>query len=118
VITAFLVASALSGATPPADRWFGEDKLRHFFSSFVITSVAASGARATGLTERQSLAVGIGVGGGLGIWKEVRDMRRPGETASIRDLVWDAAGVAAAAVVVRQGGDPHGTGEPQLQPNP
>jgi uncharacterized protein YfiM (DUF2279 family) len=117
MIAELLVASILA-TDPPRDRWFGEDKLRHFFASFVITSVAASGARFAGLGERESLAAGVGFGAGLGIWKEIRDAGKPGETASFRDLVWDAAGVAAAALVVRQGGDSAGGAALEQQPNP
>lgn len=91
---------SLSPGAPPADRWFAEDKFKHFFASFVVTSLSASGARAAGLTAEQSLAVGVGVGAGAGVWKEIRDHRRPGETASFRDMVWDAAGVGAAGVVI------------------
>jgi uncharacterized protein YfiM (DUF2279 family) len=93
---------SLGGGREPADRWLAEDKWKHFFTSFVATTLAASGARAAGLDARGSLVAGVGVGVGVGVWKEVRDHRLPGGRASVRDLAWDAAGVGAAAVVVSQ----------------
>jgi uncharacterized protein YfiM (DUF2279 family) len=92
---------SLSGAEP-VDRWVAEDKFKHFFTSFAVTSLAAAGARATGLDASQSLAAGVAVGAGAGIWKEIRDHRIPGHSASVRDLVWDFAGVGAAAAVISQ----------------
>ncbi len=46
--------------------------------------------------------MGAGVGTGVGVWKELRDMRSPGETPSLRDLTWDVAGVGAAAAMAAQ----------------
>jgi uncharacterized protein YfiM (DUF2279 family) len=89
----------VQGKTPPPDRWIGEDKWKHFFTSFVATSLSATAARAAGLKPEQSAYVGAGVGGGFGVWKELRDRRTPGQTASFRDLVWDAAGIGAGTVV-------------------
>lgn len=85
----------------PADRWFGEDKFKHFFASFVVTSLGASAARATGLEAEESAWVGAGVGLGAGVWKEWLD-RRTGATASLRDLAWDLGGVGAASAVMLQ----------------
>lgn len=84
------------------DRLFGEDKLRHFLTSFVVTSLSASGARVAGLDHDTSLMVGAGVGTSVGIAKELHDVRREGETASFLDLLWDVAGVGAATIVVAQ----------------
>jgi len=91
------------GAPPkPVDRWFAEDKLKHFAVSFVLTSLAGSAARAAGLEHGASVAVGAGVGISLGVLKEARDLRDPNATASLRDLAWDAAGVGAASAVLAQ----------------
>ena len=90
-------------APPPArDRWFAEDKLKHFVASFIVTSLAGSGARAAGLEHGASLAVGAGVGMAVGVLKEARDLSDPRATASLRDLAWDAAGVGAAVAVLAQ----------------
>lgn len=102
----FLACMALGrapGLAPkPADRWFAEDKLKHFAASFVLTSLAGGAARAAGLEHGASVAVGAGVGMGLGVLKEARDLRDPNATASLRDLAWDAAGVGAATAVLAQ----------------
>ncbi|HEU0014695.1 MAG TPA: hypothetical protein VFQ45_13500 [Longimicrobium sp.] len=87
---------------PQPDRLFGEDKLKHFFVSFMATSLAASGARAAGLDHDASLYVGAGAGAALGIRKELMDRRTPGATASFFDLAWDAAGIASATVLLAQ----------------
>lgn len=93
---------SLTGGAAPDDRWLAEDKFKHFFNSYVVTVLGAAGARAAGLDARQSLAVGAGVGAAAGVWKEIRDARTPGGSASVRDLVWDFAGVAAAVAVGAQ----------------
>jgi putative lipoprotein len=92
----------LSGGGPgrqPADRFFGEDKLKHFFTSFVVTSLAASGARAAGMDAEPAMWVGAGTGAAVGVLKEVSDLNREGRTASLYDIVWDLGGVGAAAAV-------------------
>jgi len=87
----------------PADRFFAEDKLKHFAVSFVFTSLASSGARAAGLGRAPALATGAAAGMGLGIAKELRDRRSPESgTASLYDLAWDAIGVGTATVLVAQ----------------
>lgn len=93
---------SLQGAPAPPDRWFAEDKVKHFLASFVATSLGASAARLGGLEPRESAWAGAAVGGAFGVWKELRDRGREGSTASARDLVWDAAGVAAGVAVQRQ----------------
>lgn len=84
---------------PAPDAWFGEDKFKHGILSFLATSLAASGARAAGLHQRASLWTGAAAGVGAGVWKELRDRNTPGATPSLRDLVWDAAGVGAGAAI-------------------
>ena len=92
-----------TGPKPPADRFFAEDKVKHFAVSFVFTSLASSGARAAGLERGPSLAAGAAAGFGLGIAKELRDLRTPETaTASLYDLAWDAMGVGASTVLVAQ----------------
>jgi putative lipoprotein len=103
--TAALLCLCFSFSAPASrerDAWFGEDKVMHFVASFFATSISASGARAMGLSPRASAVAGAGVGSAAGVWKEIRDHARPGHSASVRDLVWDAGGVAAGyGVMVR-----------------
>jgi uncharacterized protein YfiM (DUF2279 family) len=92
-----------SGPGRAPDRFFAEDKVKHFAASFFFTSVAASGARAAGLERTPALVTGASVGLGLGLAKEFRDRRSPEtSTASALDLAWDALGVGAATVLVAQ----------------
>jgi uncharacterized protein YfiM (DUF2279 family) len=94
---------SLSSTPQPRDRWVAEDKWRHFFTSFTVTALSAGAARLAGADAERSAWVGASVGAGAGIWKELRDRRRPGAgTASVLDLGWDAAGVGAATLVVLQ----------------
>lgn len=90
------------GGAKAHDAWFAEDKFQHFFVSFAATTLVASGARTAGLATDRSIALGAGVGAGAGILKEISDARRPGGSASVRDLVWDFAGVGAAVAVQAQ----------------
>jgi uncharacterized protein YfiM (DUF2279 family) len=88
-----------NGAPQPADRFFGEDKLKHFVTSFIVTSLAASGARAVGMNAEASMWVGAGAGATAGVLKEISDLNREGSQASLYDIVWDLGGVGAAAAV-------------------
>jgi putative lipoprotein len=111
VVALFLwaaVPGAVSAQTPQTaprldagSRWFGEDKVKHFFASFVVSSIAASAGRAAGLSRDESLAVGAGIGAAAGLIKEGRDARNGG-MFSIGDLVWDAAGLGAAYLLLQQ----------------
>lgn len=93
---------SFSGGPGTPDRFFAEDKLKHFAVSFAFTSMAASGARLTGLERGPSLAVGATAGVALGVAKELRDLGKESETASLLDLTWDVLGVGAATVMVAQ----------------
>src|SRR5688572_20360888 len=97
IVTLLTVSMALSPAPLP-DPWFGEDKLKHFFGTFVVSSFAGSGARAAGFDRPVRIGATSGIGAGTGVAKEVADYRARGQF-SYRDLLWDMVGVAAAAVV-------------------
>lgn len=86
----------------PRDRLFGEDKFTHFFTTFIFTSLSATGARLAGLGRDESLLVGAGVGVGLGVAKELRDIRDPVGDASFLDLAWDIAGAGAGVAAAAQ----------------
>jgi uncharacterized protein YfiM (DUF2279 family) len=86
-------------APRPRDPFVGEDKFKHFVTSFIVTSLAASGARAAGLDHDSALMVGVGSGAAVGVAKELHDRGREGSTASFNDIVWDLAGVGTAAAV-------------------
>jgi uncharacterized protein YfiM (DUF2279 family) len=102
VITLALVATltAAPGSEPGADRWFAEDKWRHYVTSFVATSLSASLARAAGLDRSAAIRAGAAASLAAGLGKEIHDARSPTGRFSVRDLVWDAAGVASSAAVL------------------
>jgi uncharacterized protein YfiM (DUF2279 family) len=95
----FLLILALQG--PPADRWFLPDKIKHFFMAAFVQSVGYSALRATDLSHRSSL-IGASAGSAVfSVGKELSDRRRTG-LFSKRDLVWDAAGVGAATLLLQR----------------
>lgn len=98
IAESLLMASLLCVPEPPLS-WFGEDKIKHFVASFVVSSLAASSARAAGLRRSDSLLLGAGVGVSVGLAKELDDVRRGGGFSGY-DLVWDLAGVGAAIAVL------------------
>src|SRR5689334_14603948 len=87
-------------ATPP-DRWFGSDKAKHYFSAVFVQSVTFTALRSTGLSHRASFAGATVTAGVASVGKEVWDRGGRG-TPSWKDLTWDAAGMATAAVVLRR----------------
>lgn len=85
---------------PVEDRWLAEDKLRHFTLSFAATQMAYGGASLV-LDREPAIAAAATVAIGLGIAKEVRDVRADGPF-SLKDLAWDAAGVALGVGLARR----------------
>jgi uncharacterized protein YfiM (DUF2279 family) len=105
---AFAVAIAVTITQPdstripqrPADRWVGEDKLKHFAMSYVTTAFAYAGARSV-MTADASTRSAIAAGIAAGVLKEVYDHAHA-KPFSARDLIWDVAGVALGYVIVKQ----------------
>ena len=89
------------GDHPGGDSWFGADKVKHFFMGAFIQSVGYSAARAAGASHQGSLAAATGVTAAVSIGKEVWDAHSGG-TPSLRDLTWDAAGAAAATLLLQR----------------
>jgi uncharacterized protein YfiM (DUF2279 family) len=87
-------------ALPPAfNRWFGADKLKHFLMSALVQSAGFSTARTVGLDRAPSQVIGGAAVLAIGLWKERQD-RRTKKPFSVEDLVWDAAGGAAAGALL------------------
>jgi len=95
VTLALLIALAL----PPRDAWFGADKVKHFFMSAFVQSVAYNGFRLAGAAHGPSLLGASATTAAFGVGKELQD-RRAGGRFSARDLVWDAAGAGAATLIL------------------
>ena len=89
-----------SSETFPPDRWFGEDKVKHFAMSYMITVGGYSGARFVA-GHNESMMIGAGIALAAGIAKEIYDRNHNG-TPSFRDLLWDAAGIATGVILAAQ----------------
>lgn len=104
-LTLVLLAGSLSFGgprrEPSADRWLGRDKLYHFTASAVIHSATHSVLRANGHRYRDAAWTAAGVTLSVGVAKEWWDHRTGGD-ASAKDLVADAAGTGAGAILMRQ----------------
>ena len=79
--------------TLEGDKWLGADKFKHAGMSYAITAYTFAVA--------DSEPVAIASAAAAGILKEIYDRRR-GSLFSIRDLIWDAAGIALGYAVVKQ----------------
>jgi uncharacterized protein YfiM (DUF2279 family) len=95
------LATVVLLAAPPGDKWFGTDKVKHFFMSAFVQSAAFSAARAAGASNSSAQAIGGVATGVVGIGREVHDRRR-GRIFSVKDLAWDAAGGISAATLLRR----------------
>lgn len=82
------------------DGWFGQDKVQHFAVSAAITTMGYGGAR-TVLERDASVGVAVAVAAVAGVLREAYDHRR-GRPFSFRDLLWDALGVAAGYLWIRE----------------
>jgi len=87
-------------AAPHQDAWFGIDKLKHFFMSAFVESVAYSALQAAHVNHSAALGGAIGVTMAVGVGRELHDRRVPGNLFSVRDLTWDALGAAAGAALL------------------
>lgn len=80
------------------DPWFAQDKAKHFTMSFAATGFSFAAARTAGLG-RDGALVAAGVAAlTAGVGKELYD-RRTGGFFSVRDMVWNVAGIAAGLVL-------------------
>jgi putative lipoprotein len=84
-----------------ADKWFGADKMKHFFMSAFIQSMAYSSARAAGASHDGAFVSATAATVGFGIGREIYDGRVK-KAFSYKDLVWDGAGLAAGVVLVNK----------------
>lgn len=89
----------VAAAEPAADAWIGEDKARHFLMSFGVTMMGYGVARASGVAEADARVAAAAGSGLAGVGKEIHDLRAGGPF-SVRDLAWDAAGIAAGVMLL------------------
>ncbi len=104
ILSVLLAANLVYGQTaatqPHPDAWFGIDKIKHFFISAFIESVSYSALQAAHVHHRSAMAGAIGITIGFGVGREIHDQRVPGNFFSVRDLTWDAVGIAAGTVLL------------------
>ena len=81
------------------DRWFAADKAKHFFTAALAQSMSFSALRAVGLSRSGALVGATVVTGAVSVGKDLYD-RTSGGDPSLKDLTWDAAGMAAASVLL------------------
>jgi uncharacterized protein YfiM (DUF2279 family) len=91
--------SGLAPAPSTPDRWFAEDKVQHLFLSFAVTNLTYGSARLVGMDSGPALVTAGVTAGAAGIGKEIYDYSTGGHF-SLRDLVWDGAGIAAGLTLV------------------
>jgi uncharacterized protein YfiM (DUF2279 family) len=82
-----------------ADAWIGEDKFKHLALSYMVTATVAAGART--FTDRDdSIIAGAALGLLASVGKEIVDRKKG--SWSVRDLLWDMAGITLAVLVEQQ----------------
>lgn len=95
-----LVVFTLVGApSNEPDRWFGQDKAKHFFTSAFVQSMSYGTLRAAGAGHRVALGSATAASVATGAGKELWDARA-GRSPSGKDLVWDLAGAGAATILL------------------
>ena len=93
-------AAQRNEAAYAADRWYGEDKAKHLAISAAITGMAYGGSRIA-FNSDESVGVAIGTAAVAGLLREVHD-HRLGKPFSVKDLMWDALGIAAGYLWIRE----------------
>ena len=93
-------ATSAARSEAQGDSWFAPDKVKHFFTSALIQSLAYSVGQVTTRGSRSSLLLSASVASAaVGIGKEMHDRRSYGRF-SVRDLAWDAAGAGTASIML------------------
>ena len=99
MIVTFALAAAL--ASPPPIPKPGPDKLKHFFVSAMVHSLAFSAARGAKIERTPAQMVGGAAVVVVGVGRELHD-HRVGRGASARDLVANALGALAAGALLHR----------------
>ena len=81
------------------DHWLSPDKVKHFFVSSFVESVAYGALRYARVDRGPALAGAAAATVVAGVGKEAYDAHA-GSGFSARDLTWDLAGAAAAAALL------------------
>lgn len=97
MVAVSLITADTAGATRPVDPWFGTDKAKHAVVAFAVqggtyAALRTVGGHSTAIIGATAATVGVS------LLKERFDRGRTG--FSVRDLAWDALGIAVASVIV------------------
>jgi len=85
----------------PGDRWLAMDKLKHFSTSFYMTTTAFYGQnRIFNVSTEKAHVKAVGLTISLGMLKEIRDSRQKNNCFSWRDLAADILGSGAAILLL------------------
>jgi uncharacterized protein YfiM (DUF2279 family) len=95
------VARAPEPADSRTDAWLGSDKVQHFWMSYATAAFGFAAVSALGQDPGRALNVGLVSAAAAGLGKEFHDHYR-GWTFSVKDLVADALGLAAAYFFLRE----------------
>jgi putative lipoprotein len=79
------------------DRWMAPDKLRHFAMSYGVVAFSYGAARLARVEPDRAFTASAIAGLAAGFGKEISDASR-GLGFSVRDLLWDFAGVGLGLV--------------------
>lgn len=86
------------------DSWRTEDKLHHFLHSTAITSSTYLISKNIGkINKEKSIYISISLGSIVGISKEILDEQKKDSSFSVKDLIYDIAGIAAGILLVSIG---------------
>ncbi len=84
---------------PSGDRWFAQDKAKHFFTAAFVQTVSFGALRTVGVGRTGSLVGATVAASAVSVGKELWDRTHAGDP-SLKDLTWDAAGIGAASVLL------------------
>lgn len=91
--------TAKDSSSADADRWFARDKAQHFFMAAFIQTSAFGALRTVGLSRGASIAGATAATSAVSVGKELWDRTHHGDP-SLKDLTWDALGMAAATTLI------------------
>lgn len=98
---AWMQTDALRQTAAPPDPWIGPDKVRHLFVAYGATAFTYAWGQAAGMDDDDALlTLAVLAGAGAALGKEIAD-RLAGHPVSVKDLLWDAVGIAGAWAVLR-----------------
>lgn len=97
IVALTLATADTAPAARPVDPWFGPDKVKHAVVAFAVQGGSYAALRVAGAHHTALLGATVATIG-VSLLKERFDRNRTG--FSVRDLAWDALGIAVASAIV------------------